>query len=107
MKKVEVVGVGAVGTELIRLLVQRNFPFRSIVILARTPREEIIDGITYKVHAATPEAFDDVGIAFFAGTEGAKGASLTLGWEAVRRGAIVIDNGDDYRMDPRVPLIIT
>jgi aspartate-semialdehyde dehydrogenase len=29
-----------------------------------------------------------------------------FGWEAVRRGAIVVDNGDDFRMDPRVPLVI-
>ena len=44
--------------------------------------------------------------AFFAGTEGAKGASKTIGWQAVEEGCIVIDNGDDFRMDPRVPLVI-
>jgi len=45
-------------------------------------------------------------IVLFAGTEGSKGASKQYGWGAVKRGAVVIDNGDDYRMDERVPLVI-
>jgi len=101
-----VVGIGAVGTEMVRLLKARNFPVKSLVILARSERTETIDGIGYPVRAAVPEAFDGMDFAFFAGTEGAKGASQTLGWEAVRRGCVVIDNGDDFRMDPRVPLVI-
>ena len=106
MKKVAIVGAGAIGTELVRLLVKRQFPFSSIVILARSERTENIDGASYQVKIATPESFDGIDIAFFAGTEGAKGASQTLGWEAVKRGCIVIDNGDDFRMDERIPLII-
>ncbi|MEI6479968.1 MAG: aspartate-semialdehyde dehydrogenase [bacterium] len=106
MKKVAIVGVGAVGTELVRLLVKRQFPFSSIVILARSERTEIIDGVSYQVKVATPESFNGIDIAFFAGTEGSKGASQTLGWEAVKRGCIVIDNGDDFRMNERIPLVI-
>jgi aspartate-semialdehyde dehydrogenase len=106
MKRVVIVGAGAVGVELVRLLVKRNFPAESITILARSERREEIDGRSYDVKIATPEAFDDVDIAFFAGTEGAKGASQTLGWEAVQRGVVVIDNGDDFRMDERIPLVI-
>jgi aspartate-semialdehyde dehydrogenase len=108
MKKynVCVVGIGAVGTEMIRLLKKRNFPVQSLVILARSERTEIIDGESYPVKVAAPEAFDGMDFAFFAGTEGAKGASQTLGWEAAKRGCIVVDNGDDFRMDPRVPLVI-
>lgn len=106
MKKIAIVGVGAVGTELVRLLVKRQFPFSSIVILARTERIEIIDEVSYEVKVASPESFDAIDIAFFAGTEGAKGAAQTLGWEAVQRGCIVIDNGDDFRMDDRIPLVI-
>jgi aspartate-semialdehyde dehydrogenase len=103
---VVVVGIGAVGTEMVRLLKKRNFPCRSLTILARSDRTEIIDGEAYTVKASTPDAFEGMDFAFFAGTEGSKGASQTLGWEAVKRGCVVIDNGDDFRMDPRVPLVI-
>lgn len=105
-QKVAIVGVGAVGTELVRLLIERKFPFSSIVILARTEREMNIDGFPYQVKEAGPESFEGIDIAFFAGTEGAKGASQTLGQEAVKRGCVVIDNGDDFRMDDRIPLVI-
>ena len=101
-----IVGIGAVGAEMVRLLRRRHFPVKSLTILARSERTETIDGETYPVKIAAPAAFDGVDFAFFAGTEGAKGASQTLGWEAVKRGAVVIDNGDDFRMDPRVPLVI-
>ncbi len=108
MKKynVCVVGIGAVGTEMVRLLKKRNFPVNSMTILARSERTEVIDGDSYPVKVAQPDAFKGMDFAFFAGTEGAKGASQTLGWEAVKHGCVVIDNGDDFRMDPRVPLVI-
>jgi aspartate-semialdehyde dehydrogenase len=101
-----VVGIGAVGTEMVRLLKKRNFPMKSLTILARSEREEVIDGVSYPVKVATADAFKGMDFALFAGTEGAKGASQTLGWAAVKHGCIVIDNGDDFRMDPRVPLVI-
>lgn len=101
-----VVGIGAVGTEMVRLLKRRHFPMKSLTILARSERTEVIDGEPIQVKVASPDAFQGMDFAFFAGTEGAKGASQTLGWEAVKRGCVVIDNGDDFRMDPRVPLVI-
>ena len=45
--KVCIVGAGAVGKEMIRLLRKRNFPAESIVILARSTRNEEIDGEIY------------------------------------------------------------
>ena len=101
-----VVGIGAVGAEMVRLLKKRDFPVRSLTIFARSERIEKIDGVGYPVKVASPDAFRGMDFAFFAGTEGAKGASQTYGWEAVQRGCVVIDNGDDFRMDPRVPLVI-
>ena len=101
-----IIGIGAVGVEMIRVLRNHKFPVKSLVILARSARTETVDGVAYPVKVAAPDALDGLDFAFFAGTEGAKGASQTLGWEAVKRGAIVIDNGDDFRMDPRVPLVI-
>lgn len=104
--RVGVVGIGAVGAEMVRVLRQRMFPAAEIRIIARSARMEEIDGESYPVAAAAPEAFDGLDFAFFAGTEGAKGASQQYGWAAVEKGAVVIDNGDDYRMDSRVPLVI-
>jgi aspartate-semialdehyde dehydrogenase len=101
-----VVGIGAVGTEMVRLLKKRQFPVKKLTILARSDRQEIIDGDTYEVRTATADAFQGMDFAFFAGTEGSKGASKTLGWEAVKRNCVVIDNGDDFRMDARVPLVV-
>jgi aspartate-semialdehyde dehydrogenase len=103
---VAVVGAGAVGVEMVRILRERKFPVRELRILARSDREMRIDGETYQVRATTAEAFDGVDIALFAGTEGEKGAALTFGEEAVKRGAVVIDNGSDFRMDPKVPLVV-
>ena len=103
---VVLVGIGLVGTRILQVLRERNFPVSSIKILARSTRTETIDGVDYQVEAASPEGFEGADIALFAGTEGAKGASQLYGWEAAKRGCVVIDNGDDFRMDDRVPLIV-
>ena len=47
-------------------------------VLARSDREMTLDGEVYQVRATTPEAFDGVDIALFAGTEGEKGAKKEL-----------------------------
>jgi len=104
--KVAVVGAGAVGEEMVRVLRQRNFPVTELVVLARSVRKQTIDGVDYQVRETNIDSFDDIDIAFFAGTEGVKGASQLYGWQAVERGVFVVDNGDDYRMDDRVPLVV-
>ena len=104
--KVGIVGIGAVGTEMVKVLRQREFPCDEIRIMARSERDQEIAGETFHVVETTPEAFDGLDFAFFAGTEGSKGASQQFGWEAVKRGVTVIDNGDDFRMDERVPLVV-
>jgi aspartate-semialdehyde dehydrogenase len=65
-----------------------------------------VDGDTYHVLETTADAFNGIDIALFAGTEGEKGAAVTFGKEAIARGAVVIDNGNDFRMDPNVPLVV-
>lgn len=108
MKKVNlcVVGVGAVGLEILRVLKQRQFPINRLTVLARSARKLRVDGDTYEVQAVSPEAFANQQIVLFAGTEGEKGAAVTYAKEAIRQGAICIDNGADFRMDPTVPLVV-
>ena len=108
MKKynVAVVGVGVVGIEMLRVLRQRNFPVNEIRVFARSASEIDVDGQKYSVQAITPDGFNGVDIALFAGTEGEKGAAVTYAQEAIKRGAVVIDNGADFRMDPKVPLVV-
>ena len=108
MKKynVVVIGVGAVGIEMLRVLRQRNFPIGELRVFARSSRDIEVDGQKYQVQAVSPEGFSGIDIALFAGTEGEKGAAVTYASEAIKRGVVVIDNGADFRMDPKVPLVV-
>jgi len=101
-----VVGAGMVGKKMVEILIERKFPFKNLKILATKERTEEIAGINFKIEKTKIESFKGIDIAFFAGTEGEKGASKLFGWEAVKMGCIVIDNGADFRMDERVPLVV-
>lgn len=96
---------GAVGQEFIRLLEERNIPFNSLLLLAsaKSAGKEIkVKGKPYVVEEAKPESFEGIDIALFAGGK----ISEILAPEAVKRGAVVIDNSSTFRMDPDVPLVI-
>ena len=96
---------GAVGQEFIRLFKERNFPFSSLKLLASAKsagKKLQVCGKDYVVEEATPESFDGIDITLFAGGK----ISEVLAPEAVKRGAIVIDNSSTFRMDPKVPLVI-
>ena len=103
---VAVVGAGLVGDRLVAELRRRGFPMNELRVLARSVRRSVLAGEELKVGVAEPEAFEGVDIAFFAGTEGEKGAAVQLSGEAIARGAVVIDNGSDFRLDPGVPLVV-
>jgi len=103
---VVVVGVGAVGIEMLRILKERKFPINNLKVLARSSRDIFVDNEKYSVREIKPEEFEGCEIALFAGTEGEKGAAVIYAPEAIKRGAIVIDNGADFRMKPDVPLIV-
>jgi aspartate-semialdehyde dehydrogenase len=59
-------------------------------------------GKDYVVEEAAGEAFRDVQVAFFAGGP----ISKVMAPEAVKAGAIVIDNSSTFRLDPDVPLVV-
>ncbi|MCX5669616.1 MAG: aspartate-semialdehyde dehydrogenase [Candidatus Omnitrophica bacterium] len=103
---VAVIGAGVVGIEMLRVLKQRKFPINNLKVFARSARDINVDGDTYSVEPITPDGFKGIDIALFAGTEGEKGAAVIYAAEAVKRGAVVIDNGADFRMDPKVPLVV-
>jgi aspartate-semialdehyde dehydrogenase len=103
---VAIVGAGMVGDRLVAELRRMEFPIKDLRILARSARRSTLAGEEFDVGVAEPEAFEGVDFAFFAGTEGEKGAAVQLAQEAISRGAIVIDNGSDFRMDPDVPLVV-
>ncbi len=103
---VAVVGAGLVGDRLVAELRRRDFPVGELRVLARSARIATLAGEEHEVGVAEPDAFEGVDFAFFAGTEGEKGAAVQLAEEAISRGAIVIDNGSDFRLDPEVPLVV-
>jgi aspartate-semialdehyde dehydrogenase len=103
---VAVVGAGLVGEQLVAELRRRRFPLKELRVLARSARRATLAGETFEVGVAEPEAFEGVDYALFAGTEGEKGAAVQLAHEANARGAVVIDNGSDFRLDPEVPLVV-
>ncbi|NLW49266.1 MAG: aspartate-semialdehyde dehydrogenase [Candidatus Brocadiaceae bacterium] len=103
---VGIVGAGMVGEILVEVLEERGFPVRALRIMATSARRQVFGGRERDVIAASPEAFEGLDIALFAGTEGESGASRLYGWPAAEQGILVIDNGGDFRMDPRVPLIV-
>ena len=108
MKKynVAVVGVGAVGEEMLRVLRQRKFPVDQLKVFARSSRTVQVDGEFYNVEALTENSFKGIDIVLFAGTEGEKGAAVTFAPYAIKAGCVVIDNGADFRLRKDVPLVV-
>lgn len=105
--KVGVLGVGPVGEHIVRVLSERSFPFDGqIVIMATSERVEVINGESVSVRKVSEDIFRGLDLIFFAGKEGAKGASMEWADIAVKSGCVVIDNGGDLRMYPNIPLVV-
>ena len=104
---VAVVGAtGAVGTEMLRVLKERRFPLQRVRLLASAKsngRRIPFNGASCRVEELQPQSFEGIDLALF--SAGAS-RSLEFGPEAVRRGAIVVDNSSAFRMDKRVPLVV-
>lgn len=97
------VGIGAVGAEMISVLRQRNFPAKEIKVFASRERDEVIAGETFHVLPTTAESFTGLDIVLFAG---GTGASIAYKDAVVAAGAKMIDNSRAFRQDPEVPLVV-
>jgi len=105
--RVAIVGAtGLVGQEFIRVLGQRNFPVRSLRLLASdrsAGRKLRVNNEEVEVEETASHSFEGVDIALFSA-----GAEISNHFSpiAARVGAVVIDNSAAFRMDPEVPLVV-
>ncbi|HPU96420.1 MAG TPA: aspartate-semialdehyde dehydrogenase [Candidatus Hydrogenedentes bacterium] len=106
-KAVAVCGAtGVVGREMIRVLEDRNFPVRSIKLLAseRSKGKTLrFKGEEIPVEVLTENSFEGVEIALFSA---GGGTSKKFAPAAAAAGCVVIDNSSAWRMDPEVPLVV-
>lgn len=104
---VAVVGAtGAVGQQMIQTLVKEKFPIRQLTLLssARSAGKKVtVDGVEHTVQEANPESFAGVDIALFSA---GGNISKELAPEAVKHGAIVVDNTSAFRMEQDIPLVV-
>ncbi len=104
---VAVVGAtGAVGQKIIQYLEEKPFQVNNIKLLSskRSAGTKIsFNNKEITVEEATVDSFKDIDIAFFSA-----GGSISERFapEAVKSGAIVVDNTSAYRMDENVPLVV-
>ncbi|PJY98609.1 aspartate-semialdehyde dehydrogenase [Bacillus vallismortis] len=104
---VAVVGAtGAVGQQMLKTLEDRNFEMDTLTLLSS--KRSAGTKVTFKgeeltVQEATPESFEGINIALFSA---GGSVSQALAPEAVKRGAICIDNTSAFRMDENTPLVV-
>ncbi len=103
---VAVVGAtGLVGRTMIEILAEREFPVAELRPLASRSdgRSVAFAGRTWPVMETTPDSFEGVDIAIFSA---GGGTSAVFAPEAASRGAVVVDNSSQWRMEPGVPLVV-
>ncbi len=97
---------GVVGREILKILVEDNVPYENIKFLAsaKSAGKKIeFKNQEHTIQEATPESFEGVNIVL---ASAGGSTSLKLAPEAVKRGAVYIDNSSAYRMEKDVPLVI-
>lgn len=97
---------GAVGEKILKLLEEKEFPINELKLLSsKRSAGKMVDFKNQKitVEEATADSFEGVDIALFSA-----GGSISKAFapEAVKRGAVVVDNTSAFRMAEDVPLIV-
>ena len=97
---------GAVGTRMIQQLEQSTIPVKSVKLLASAKsagKQLLFKGQPITVEETTPDSFDGVDIVL-----SSAGGSVSKKFlpEAVKRGAVCVDNTSAFRMEPDVPLVV-
>lgn len=97
---------GAVGTRMIEQLAQSTIPVKHVKLLASKKsagKTLQFKGQPVTVEETTPESFDGVDIVL-----SSAGGSVSKKFlpEAVKRGAVCVDNTSSFRMEPDVPLVV-
>ena len=105
--KIAVVGVtGLVGTKMLQVLEERNFPIDELVAVASERsigKEVTFKGRVYKVVSMQDAIDSKPAIALFSA-----GGNTSLQWapKFAEAGITVIDNSSAWRMDPSIKLIV-
>ncbi len=105
--KVAVVGAtGLVGTKMLQVLAERNFPVTELIPVASEKsvgKEVAFNGNKYKIVSMTDAIAAKPDVAIFSA-----GGSTSLEWapKFAEAGITVIDNSSAWRMDPSKPLIV-
>lgn len=105
--KVAVVGAtGLVGSKMLQVLEERNFPVTELIPVASEKsvgKEVTFKGKQYKVVSATDAIKAKPAIALFSA---GGSTSLALAPKFAEAGVIVIDNSSAWRMDPSKKLVV-
>lgn len=97
---------GAVGTRMIQQLEQSTIPVKSVKLLASAKsagKQLSFKGQPITVEETTPDSFNGVDIVL-----SSAGGSVSKKFlpEAVKRGAVCVDNTSAFRMEPDVPIVV-
>jgi aspartate-semialdehyde dehydrogenase len=106
MKVAVVCATGLVGSKMLQVLAERNFPVTELVPVASersVGKEVVFKGQKYKVISMTDAIAAKPAVAIFSA-----GGSTSLEWapKFAEAGITVIDNSSAWRMDPAKPLVV-
>lgn len=97
---------GAVGIEMLRVLEARNFPVKSLKLLASSRsvgKRLTFRGTEIAVEELRQDSFQGIDLALFSA-----GASISREFRqsVVQAGALMVDNSSAFRMEADVPLVV-